>query len=259
MSDLALTLRQTEYGLRGFRRNARAMVFTVVMPVVLLVMFNSIFGGKNETTRFLDGRVGVADYFTPGIIAYAIMLTGFASLLVSVTTNRERGILKRFRGTPMPPWVFLGAQILESIVVILVMVVVLMVIGVAAYDVTVPADHVPALIVYLLLGTFTMCSLGIALTRITTTADSASAFGPFATVILGFISGTFITTSQLPDWLEQIGRVFPLAHLAEGLQRAFTGAGDIDLTNVAVLLAWGVAALAFAVRTFRWEPQGAGA
>jgi ABC-2 type transport system permease protein len=80
------------------------------------------------------------------------------------------------------------------------------------------------------------------------------------TVILAFVSGVFIPVNSLPNWLEDLGRVFPLAHLAEGLQRCFlphTGSA-LDGTNVAVLAAWGVAGLAAAVRTFRWDPQGAG-
>jgi ABC-2 type transport system permease protein len=261
MSDLALMARQASFGLRGGFRNVRAVVFTIVFPVVLLVLFNSVFSGKNGTTTFQGSQVDFADYFTPGIVAYSIMLTGFSGLLIALTTNRERGLLKRYRGTPMPPWVFLGGQILQSVVMVLIMAVVLIVIGAIAYDVHVQSDAFGALAVYLVVGTATMCALGIALTRVTTTADSASAVGPFATVILGFVSGVFISVENLPTWLADIGRVFPLAHLAEGLQRCFspgTSGSGIDGTNLAVLALWGVAGLALAVRTFRWDPQGAG-
>src|SRR6185437_6463100 len=131
-----------------------------------------------------------------------------------LTTNRERGLLKRYRGTPMPPWVFLGGQILQSVAMVLIMAVGLIAIGAIAYDVHVRSEAFGALALYLVLGTATMCSLGIALTRVTTTADAASAVGPFLTVNLGFVSGVFISTDNLPAWLEDLGRVFPLAHLA---------------------------------------------
>lgn len=59
----------------------------------------------------------------------------------------------------------------------------------------------------------------------------------------------FIPTDQLPDSLVQIGRVFPLAHLAEGLQAGFgTGDAHVSGTNVAVL----------AARTFQWQPRARG-
>jgi ABC-2 type transport system permease protein len=261
VSDVVLMVEQARFGLRGGFRNTRAVVFTIVFPVVLLVLFNSVFSGKNGTTKFHGARVDFASYFTPGIVAYSIMLTGFSGLLIALTTNRERGLLKRYRGTPMPPWVFLGGQILQTVVMVLIMAVLLIAIGAIAYDVHLQDGNIGALAVYLVLGTATMCSLGLALTRVTTTADAASAVGPFVTVILGFISGVFIPVADLPNWLADLGRVFPLAHLAEGLQRCFsstTTGSALDGTNVAVLAAWGVAALAVAIRTFRWEPQGAG-
>ena len=54
------------------------------------------------------------------------------------TTNRERGLLKRYRGTPMPPWVFLGGQILQTIAMILIMAVVLIAIGVGRCTTSTP-------------------------------------------------------------------------------------------------------------------------
>jgi ABC-2 type transport system permease protein len=261
VSDVALMVQQAAFGIRGGFRNVRAVVFTIVFPIVLLVMFNSVFSGKNGTTKFEGARIDFASYFTPGIVAYSIMLTGFSGLLIALTTDRERGLLKRYRGTPMPPWVFLGGQILQSVAMVLIMAVGLIAIGAIAYDVHVRSEAFGALALYLVLGTATMCSLGIALTRVTTTADAASAVGPFLTVILGFVSGVFISTDNLPAWLEDLGRVFPLAHLAEGLQRCFSPASTgsaLDGANVAVLAAWGVVGLAVAIRTFRWDPQGAG-
>ena len=65
MSDLALTVRQTAFNLRGGLRNARAVVFTIVMPVVFLVLFNSVFSGSNGTTRFDGATIDFAAYFTP--------------------------------------------------------------------------------------------------------------------------------------------------------------------------------------------------
>lgn len=262
MNQGALLLRQTGYLLVGFRRNPRAMLFSVAMPIVLLVLFASVFSGAEHTSVVAGLTVPIDSYFTAGIAAYSIMLLGFSSLMIAIVTAREGGLLKRYRGTPMPSWVFLGSQILQTMVTIVLMVAVLLVIGIVAYGVTIESAGVLALVVYVLLGSATMCALGLAASRFATTTDAASAIGPFGTVILGFVSGVFIPVHELPDWLVQIGRVFPLAHLAEGLQRALapgvSGSG-IDGTNIAVLALWGLAAIAIAVRGFAWEPLGVGA
>ena len=97
MSDVGLALRQTRYSLKGYLRESRAVVFTIVMPIFLLFIFNAIFHGY---TRFLDLLVPVSSYYTAAIIAFEIMMASVGWLLVAVTTDRERGFLKRTRGTP---------------------------------------------------------------------------------------------------------------------------------------------------------------
>jgi len=257
----ALLVRQTGFLLVGFRRNPRAMVFAIAMPIVLLVLFASVFGGTTDTSDVAGLTIPIDSYFTAGIAAYSIMLLGFSSLMISIVTAREGGLLKRYRGTPMPSWVFLTSQILQTMVTIVLMVALLLVIGIVAYDVTIESAGLVALVVYVVVGSATMCALGLAASRFATTTDSASAIGPFGTVILGFVSGVFIPVHELPDWLVQVGRVFPLAHLAEGLQRALSpgvsGSG-IDATNLAVLAVWGLGSIVVAVRGFEWEPLGAG-
>jgi ABC-2 type transport system permease protein len=260
MSDVALTLRQSGYVLLSMRRNPRVMVFTVAFPIVLLLLFASIFSkGTNATTHFAGGPISTDAYFTAGIMAYAISMACFSSLAIGLTTQREMGLLKRYRGTPVPAWTFIAARILGSIVMVAVMSVALLVIGWLAFKVKISAAGIAELALFIVLGTAAMCSLGVALTAYTTTADSASTIAPFSTVILAFISGVFIPTDQLPKSLVEIGKVFPLAHLAEGLQAAFnSGPVHLNGENVAVLALWGGVGLAIAARHFKWEPQGVG-
>jgi ABC-2 type transport system permease protein len=88
------------------------------------------------------------------------------------------------------------------------------------------------------------------------TTDAASVFGTFATLILAFISGVFVPVSLMPAWLIDIGRVFPLEHLAGGLRTAFTASESTGITaeNVGVLALWGIVGIVVAIRTFQWEP-----
>ena len=261
MADAALVLRLTRFGFKTLFRNPRVVVFSIAFPIVLLVIFNGIFtSGSDSTTGFHGGRIDTAAYFTAGIAAYAIMMSAFSTLAIGLTTQRETGQLKRLRGTPMPAWTFIAAQVLRSVALALAMVVALFVIGSLFFGVDVRGEAVLGLIVYVLLGTATMAVLGIALTSFAPTADSASTIAPFTAVLLSFVSGVFVPVSTLPNWLEEIGRAFPLFHLADGLQRCVvTGTSGTGLTgpNVALLGLWAAGGLAVAVRRFRWDPQGA--
>jgi|SRR5215211_5251272 len=107
-----------------------------------------------------------------------------------------------------------------------------------------------------------LTAVGIAVAVSTPTVDSASTLGPFALAMLSFVSGVFISVDNLPHWLESVGRVFPLYHLADGLQTclvASPGATGLGAGNVAALAIWGLAGFWHAVRRFRWEPQSAAA
>jgi ABC-2 type transport system permease protein len=263
LSDRAIVLAQARTAIAVALRTPRALVFTIAFPLVLLVLFNSIFinGGDNSVTLTNDLKLSAQAYFTAGIVAYSVALSTFTTLAVSLTTQRERGQLKRYRGTPMPPWTFIAGQIIRATAQALAMTALLLAVGAIAYGVPVPGSTFPAFVLYVILGTATLCTLGIALSAFTPTPDAASTIAPFTVVMLAFFSGIWIPIDQLPHWLETVGKVFPLYHLALGLQTSLApgaSGGGLELENVLVLAIWALAGARVASRRFRWEPQAGG-
>ena len=145
MSDRGIVLAQARMAIIVALRTPRAIIFTVAFPLILLVLFNSIFNnGGHETTTLPDGlKISAQAYFTAGIIAYAVALSTFTTLTVSLTTQRENGQLKRYRGTPMPPWTFIAAQITRATAQALLMTVVLLAVGAVVYGVPIPTRPSP--------------------------------------------------------------------------------------------------------------------
>ncbi len=261
MRDRAIVLAQARMAILVATRTPRTLIFTIAFPLVFLVLFNSIFIKNGDTATLPnDLKLSAQAYFTAGIIAYAVALSTFTTLAVSLTTQRENGQLKRYRGTPMPPWTFIAAQVMRATAQGLAMAALLLAVGAIAYGVPIPGSTFPAFLLYLVLGIATLCSLGIALSSFTPTPDSASTIAPFTVVMLAFFSGVWIPVEQLPHWLETVGKVFPLYHLALGLQTTLsphaTGSG-LDLENVLILAIWAVAGARIASKRFKWEPQAA--
>lgn len=254
MSDLRLVLIQTGYQLASVARNRRVVVFSVVFPIVLLVMFNSVFVKGSDTVELNGATINAHTYFTGSMLAYAILLAGFNSLAISLVMQRESGQLKRLRGTPVPAWTFMVAIVLRCVVTVGLMTVVLLAIGHFAYDVPISGSAVGDILLYVVLGIVAMCSAGIAATVLIGDVDSASAALPLIAVVLSLISGIFVGVDQLPTWLADVARVFPVYHLTSGLQTAL-GGGSLDAGNAAVLALWGLGGIAVAARRFRWEPQ----
>ena len=260
MSDLGLVLVQTRYAVLATLRTPRAMLFGALFPLIFLLLFNSLFTTGGPQTTTVEGHaIDVHSYFTAGLIAYALALSCFSTPLMSLVSARERGQLKRQRGMPPPAWTFVAAQVLRSVAFALAVGGIMIAIGILFYGVDLPAKTVPGFVIYLFLGTATLSSLGIAATALARNEDSAQPIGAFTVVMLSFVSGIFIQLDTLPSFLQEIGRLFPLYHVAQGLQSTVAvDPSGIGLAgrDVGALVLWGLGGIWIAARNFKWEPQG---
>ena len=103
---LALTAHQVAFDLRASLRNPRARFFTFFFPLLLPVVFAGVFGHRTTT---VDGvTIKLARYYVPGILTMSIITAAYGSLVISMATARETGVLKRRRSTPVPPTVLVA-------------------------------------------------------------------------------------------------------------------------------------------------------
>ncbi len=251
-----LGLHQFRYDLRAFLRNGQSRFFTLVLPVLFLVIFANVFGGRN-TVEVAGGRMPTSVYYVPGIITLGIIAAAFVNLVISVTAQRESGTLKRRRATPVPAAAIIAGRALTAVVVALGITAVLLAMGWAFFGATVPGRSAPALVVTVILGALAFCCLGFALASVIRNEDAAQPITQASILPLYFISGVFVAVSVLPHWLVDVADVFPVRHLAAALLTAYnphtTGAGFAggDLLVVAL---WGVGGLVVALWRFSWVP-----
>ncbi|MGB5757416.1 MAG: ABC transporter permease [Acidimicrobiales bacterium] len=253
LTSAARLRHQVGFDLLIFRRNPAATFFTVVLPLIFLVIFTSIFG--NET---LSNGAKVATLYVPGILALAIISATAVNLAITMTARRERGVLKRVRGTPIPPWVFVAAQATAGFAISVVMTVVIIVVGRVLFGVSLQAAGVPALLISVLVGAASFAMIGLALTTIIPSEDAAPAITNAIMLPLYFVSDVFITGDQVPDWVQTVGNLFPIRHLTHALQESFdpfAGATPFPWKNWLVIAAWGGAAAVVALTRFRWTPR----
>ena len=174
--------------------------------------------------------------------------------------RRETSILKRVRGTPMRPWVFMGGLVATSYAVIALMAVLMAVIGWAVYDVDLLWETVPSLIVSLIVGGAVFCALGLAFTNVIPNETSAPPFLNLIVLPLYFVSDVYVpATDDTSQVITLIGDIFPARHLAVALQQGFDPLSDGStwpVTNWLVMAAWGVVGVVVVTRWFRWTPKG---
>ena len=254
MNGIPLVIHQFRFEQRTFWRNPAAVFFTVMFPVIFLLIFSSLFG--NGTIKELGIKTTV--YYVPGIITLAVVSATLVSTAIRLVEQRQSGRLKRLRGTPLPPWAFVAGRFGNGFVVSILMVALVTAIGHFLYDVPVPTTTIPALLVTLLVGTFTFVTLGFALTAIIPNEDAAPAVTNFVVLPLYFLSGVFIPQSEIPDGVLNVSSVFPIRHFFECFLTAYdpltTGAG-FEWVHLGILAAWGVAGMLLALAFFRWSPK----
>jgi ABC-2 type transport system permease protein len=256
MNAAWLILRQVRYENRAFWRNPASAFFTFVFPLMFLVIFNLVFG--NERITVPGGETNASTFFIPAIAALSVITACYTNIAMSVTFARDRGILKRVRGTPLPTWAFLGGRVVHSALIGILLVAIVTGTGALFYGVDPPTNTAPAFVITLMIGAASFTALALALTGVVPNADASPAIVNGSILPLLFISDIFIRSDNSPSWLNAFANIFPVKHFSTALQTSFnpfeTGAG-FELVDLAVIAAWGVLGLALAMRFFTWEPR----
>jgi ABC-2 type transport system permease protein len=254
VTAVGLALHQLRYDQRIFWRNPASVFFTVMFPVIFLVLVGVIVNGD---TIHVEGGIDATNYFVAAAITVAVVSATAVNLAMSLTILREGGILKRLRGTPLPGWAFIAGRIGNSIVVAVLMFAVVTAVGRILFGVPVPWSRLGALLASLAVGAASFCALGIALTAAIPSREAAPAITNLIALPLYVLS--FIPASEIPAAVLHVAEAFPVRPLFNtmltGFNPATTGAG-FEPGHLAVVALWGVAGVAIALRAFRWEPRG---
>ena len=234
---------------RVYWRNYPAAFFTFLLPILVLVFV----GGLARSAK-VDGEP-YANFFVPGMLAMAVVVTTFGGLSITLVIRRESGVLKRVRGTPLPPALYLGALIASVVLVLAVEAAVVLAVGRLAFDVPAPA-RLWELLGLVVVGAVCFSAMGVALARFVPNAEGSSAIVNAVYLPMLFLSGAFFKVSKLPSLAQDVADALPLTHLLAAMRVAFRGGGAIDRTGLLVVLLWGVLGVALAIRAFSWEPNG---
>ena len=245
--------------LKEFFRQREAVVFTLMLPVLLLVVFGAVLNFD------LGNGVSFTQYFMAGIIAAGVLGASLQNMAISIATERSDGTLKSLAGTPMPKSAYFVGKVVQVLAVTVVIILILLAIGAVFYGVDLPTGGDWLTFVWVtVLGSAGCTLLGIALSSLAKNGRSASAtVTPFA-LLLQFISGVFFQFSEIPSWMQTVAAVFPLKWMAQGLRSVFLPdvmaaaepAGTWELGRTAlVLVVWCVVGLVLCVLTFRWQDR----
>lgn len=250
-----LLLHQLRFDLLSMRRNRRAQIFILVLPVLLLVTFAGLFG--TEAVEVAGEDVAANRASVPGIMGLAVLTSSFMALVMAIVSQREMGILKRRRATPVPAAVLVVSRALTATVSSVAACALLVAVAGIAFGIDPPPGGVLPALLAVVTGSVCFACCGYAIVAVVTNAESAQPLMQALLLPLQMISGIYFPMSALPDWLQHVANAFPLAHLTTALQHAWLPSGaQIAWGDLAVMALWAAGAAFVAARRFQWLPRG---
>lgn len=256
----SVSIARSNVEIRSFVRSREAMIFTLMFPIVLLLLFGAIFGNGD-----IQG-IKYAQVLVAGILASAVASTSFLSTAMSIAVERDEGALKRLAITPMPRAAYFVGKIAMVTATSLVGMFLTLVIGVLFFGVelpTTPARWITFIWVTVL--GISSCTLGgIALSSLIGSAKQAAPVANLPFVVLNFLSGVYVSFWDLPKGMQIAGSLFPLKWMAQGYRSVLLPdtfvkqelAGTWEHGRTALVLgAWCIIGVVLCARTFRWLPR----
>ena len=249
-----LVVDQLVHTLLELWRSRVVFVFTFLFPLSWLLVLGFLAG--NETVAGGSG-IRVMQFVTPSAAAMGVTYAAFPTVAITLSLARESGVLKRVRGTPLPTWAYLAGRIGAAVVFALGSVLLMLTVGVLAYDVQIITATLPATIVTVAVAIACFAALGLALASVSPSATFAQAAAIGSAVVVTFLSGLYSDGEQAA-WADRIAGVLPLKPFNDALEDQFdplaSGAGW-DLGALAIMAVWMVGALVVALRAFGWDPK----
>src|SRR3954467_1547103 len=232
-----------------FIREPMGFVGTLLMPVVLFIVLGRAFGvAKPLAAPNVDIPFNVAI-----VAAILIAISAVQSLVAIISIYREGGILKRLRSTPLSPITIMGALVVVKLIFTVISLTLLMLAGRRLFP-GVMQVNVFSFTLAVVLGTFSILSLGFVFASLVPTARFAQPISALLLYPMIALSGLFFPLARLPRALAVIAYALPTTHAVALLEGVWDGSGwSAHWVNVGALVLLFVAYTALASRVFRWE------
>ena len=231
-------------------REPIATFFTIFFAPLFLVLFGLMYG--NEPNDLFGGR-GSMDVTVPAYLGIIIVTVGLIGLPIQTAVNRELGILRRYRVTPLRPLTYIVADVTTYWVMALCGMVLLVIVGALAYSIRFEGS-IPSVLAGFTLSTLSFLALGFVIASLAPSARVAQTVGMVLAYPMMFLSGATIPLEVLPAGVQRIADFLPLTYVVRLMRGLWVGESWSSLwPEVVVLTGMLVVCSAISARLFRWE------
>ena len=201
---------------------------------------------------------GYRGFIVPGIAAMAIMQNGIFSVVFTLLSYKNQGVLKRLKAAPISPSHFIVGHLISRVSIIILQTFILLIMGVFVLGVSVGQGSLLAWLNILFLsflGGILFLAIGLAISSLAPNEDSAPALANLVTFPMLFLSGVFFPIDFLPKIISYISNILPLTHLAEGIRLSalYGNSTFTTIPQLGITLAWLALSFFICAISFKWE------
>ena len=232
-----------------FLREPTGLFFTLLFPVMVLLLFSAIFGNGR-----VPGETGLRmiDVMAPSYTGMVIGTTALLGLPITLAGYRQQGTLRRLRATPLHPSVVLAAHVFVNLLMTAVGISLLLLTARIVYDLRLPEAPLSVVVAFLV-ASLSFFAFGFVLAGVLPNARTAQIVGQVVFFPMFFLSGAAgIQPDVFPEALRRVSDLLPLTYVVELVQGLWIS-GEWNLRALVVLLGVMVASVLVSARTFRWE------
>jgi ABC-type multidrug transport system permease subunit len=215
--------------------------------------------GREDVIRARDRRVAETgaryiDFLIPGLIGLNLMASGMWGVGFNVVDARTKKLLKLLTATPMRRSHFLLGFMLSRLLFLVLEVTALVGFGWVVFGVVVHGSLI-SLSLILLVGAMTFAGLGLLVAARPKSIEAVSGWMNFVMLPMWLLSGSFFSYARFPEILHPFIRALPLTALNDALRSVINEGAPLpdSLTELSVLLGWGVLSFVLALKIFRWQ------
>jgi ABC-2 type transport system permease protein len=224
--------------------------FTLAFPALLVLLFGAIYG--NEPTE-LFGGYGSMDISMPGYTGMILATVALLSIPINISTQRETGVLRRLRATPLRPLVYILADLTTNLAITLLGMLGVVLLGWLIYRVRFEGQVIPLILGVIYCG-LAMFSLGYLIAGLAPNARAAQVIGMLLLYPMLFLSGAGFPLELLPASMQRVSNFLPLTYVVRLLRGLWFGVPWSELwLPTLVLGVIMVVCSILAARFFRWE------
>jgi ABC-2 type transport system permease protein len=235
-----------------YLREPLAFFFSLAYPVLLLLLFGFIYGNQ-PAPEFWGRNFGTVDASVPAYTAIIIGTVALVGIPIDTATNRETGVLRRYRATPLHPLAYLVASVAVYLVIALLGMALLVLTGKLVFGLRMEGSWFSILPAFIL-SAFAFFSVGYLIASIVPTARIAQAVGMVIFFPMMFLSGAGMPLQLLPEGLRKVSDYLPMSYVVRLIQGLWFGDAWSTLwlptLVLAVILVVGTA---LSSKLFRWE------